>query len=299
MVSPRDPPGCSPRSPARRLVQGDGRPGAARKRRAEEQAKGRARPRPAVPARPPTQADLEGIRDRLAAGFAQVGFPIRSPVAIAVRAGLPPAATSFRGERGFVILVSDRALGGGHLELLLAHELAHVQRMDAGHPSHDDDAITAAYASVDARLEHGFQREILHHAINFTQDLYADPIGFRVVRALGLAAPAEIDALLAGFVNDEPYEIDEPLLRRWDRVEDMVGNARAITLARHADAPRARELAEGAQRRYLAKIAPEVAREAPWFQALFDGLPEDTTRERFTATLLAYVERFVATANGA
>lgn len=251
-----------------------------------------------MPARPSAQPDLERARDKLVEGFARAGYPIRSPVTVSIRQDLPPAATTFRSGQGFVVLVSDRAVGMGHVELLLAHELGHVQRMDAEHPSHDDDAITAAYASVDGLLEHGFQREILHHAINFTQDLYADPISFRVSRALGLVDPREIDALIAGFVNDEPYEVEDPLQQRWDRVEDVVGNARAIALARLAEAPRARELAEEAQRRYLGKIPPRIAREAPWFQALFDDLPEDTTRERFTRTLVGYVQRFVATANG-
>lgn len=217
-----------------------------------------------MPARAiPDLADLEAIRDKLTAAFAQVGHPIRSPVTIAIRRDLPPAATTFRSERGFVILVSDRALVAGHVELLLAHELGHVQRMDAEHPSHDDDAITAAYASVEDMRLNDHQRGILHHAINFTQDLYADPVSFRVARALGLVDPAEIDALIAGFVNDTPYEIADPRERRWDQVEDMVGNERAIALARHADAPKAGERAEQAQERYLARIPQDIAREAP------------------------------------
>jgi hypothetical protein len=247
---------------------------------------------------PATQADLERMRDALAAGFAQVGSPIRGRVEVRIRKDLPPAATTFRSGDGFVVLVSDRAVEAGHVALLLAHELGHVQRMDAEHPSHDDDAITAAYASVEGKIQHRYQSEILHHAINYTQDLYADPLSFRVSRALGLVDPAEVDALIARFVNDEPYDVEDALQRRWDRVEDMVGNARAIALARLADAPHARALAEDAQRRYLARIEPDIAREARWFQALFDELPEDTTRERFTRTLVEYVGRFIATANG-
>lgn len=252
-----------------------------------------------VPPRP-TLAQLETVRDELAAAFARVGYPIRSPVQIRVQRGLRAAATTFRGDDGgFVILVSERALEGGHPRMLLAHELGHVQRMDAGHPSHNDDAITAAYDSLpESAGEHEYQRAILHHAINFTQDLYADPLSFRVARELGLVQPREVDGLIAGFTNDEPYAIDDPRQRRWDRVEDMVGNARAIALARLAEAPEALARAQATQRRYLEKIEPDIAREAPWFQALFDDLPEDTTRERFTRMLTEYVQRFVATAEG-
>ncbi len=242
------------------------------------------------------RADLDRIRRALEAGFAQEGFPITRPVAIAIRQDLPPAATTFRDGEGFVVLVSDRAAGSADVALLLAHELGHVQRMASEHPSHDDDAITAAYAGIAGRLRHEYQRSTIHHAINFTQDLYADPLALRVARRLDLVAPGAIEGLIAGFTNDEPYAIEDGLQRRWDQTEDMVGNARAIALARLADAPRARAQAVAAQERYLARIAPDVAREAPWFQARLDDLPEDVTREVFTRLLVAYVRRFVATA---
>ncbi|MEA3200661.1 MAG: hypothetical protein QOE90_2089 [Thermoplasmata archaeon] len=242
------------------------------------------------------EPELDRIRRQIEAGFAQEGFPITRPVAIAIRKDLPPAATTFRDGERFVILVSDRAAESDDVALLLAHELGHVQRMDSGHASHDDDAITAAYAAIEPRLRHEYERRTIHHAINFTQDLYADPLSLRVARRLGLVAPGAIEALIAGFTNDEPYEIDDPLARRWDQTEDMVGNARAIALARLADAPQARERAERRQGRYLARIAPDIAREAPWFQARLDDLPEDVTREAFAQLLVEYVRRFVATA---
>lgn len=246
-----------------------------------------------------TEADLRSAADTLIAAFAKEGYPIRAPVEVVVRRDLPPMATSYRSGRGFVILVSDRAFEAGHVGLLLAHELGHVQRMDAEHPSHDDDAITAAYAGLPASaLQHEYQRAILHHAINFTQDLSADPLSFRVARALGLVEQAELDGLIDGFVNDEPYEIADPRERRWDQVEDMVGNARAIALARLAGAPAALARAEEVQRRYLARLPEDIAREAPWFQAALDDLPEDTTRERFSRMLAEYVRRFAATAEG-
>jgi hypothetical protein len=123
-----------------------------------------------TPAQP--RPDLDALKDELVAAFARSGHPIRHPVTIRMQRGLSPEATSFRNGDGFVVLVSDRALREGSLGLLVAHELGHVQRMDAGHPSHDDDAITAAYASLPpSAFEHEYQRAILHHAINFTQDL--------------------------------------------------------------------------------------------------------------------------------
>jgi len=244
-------------------------------------------------------SSLEATRDRLLAAFADAGHAIRSPVRIEARRDLAASATTIRSDDGFAILVSDRAAERGPLAMLLAHELGHVQRMDAGHPSHDDDAITAAYAAVPPRSrERPYQRAILHRVINFTQDLYADPVSFRVASRAGLVEPARLDELVAGFVNDEPYSFEDPREARWDQTEDMVGNARARTLARLVGASRALESATRAQERYLSRIPPDVAREAGWFQSLFDDLPEETTRERFTSTLVEYVTRFVATAEG-
>jgi len=244
------------------------------------------------------QARLDGLRARIENGFAEVGHPILAPVTVAIRSDLPPAATTFRNGAGFVVLVSDRAVESGNLELLLAHELGHVQRMASGHASHDDDAIAAAYESVDGKLEREYQRSILHHAINYTHDLYADPVSLRVARRLGLVEPGVIDALIVGFANDEPYDVADELERRWDRTEDMVGNARALALARLANAPRARETVARMQRRYLDQIPADVASEAAWFESFLGDLPEETTRDDFTRSLVEYTRRFVATANG-
>jgi uncharacterized protein DUF5781 len=243
--------------------------------------------------------ELEALLEDLRAAFDRVGYSIRGPVQVRTRRDMAAAATSFRSGDGFVVLVSEVVIGQATLGLLLAHELGHVQRMEAEHPSHDDDAITAASASVAPRaLEHGYQRAILHHAINFTQDLYADPVSLRVARELRLVEPAQLDALIAQFANDTPSDIPDPREARWDRVEDMVGNARAIALAHLAERAHAAALASQAQERFLSQLPADIAREAPWFQALFDDLPEDTTRERFTRLLVTYVQRFVATAEG-
>jgi hypothetical protein len=244
-------------------------------------------------------ADLDAVVRELAAGFARAGWPLDARVRATYRPGLRANATTLREGDGYLVLVRDRAPHDGGLALLLAHELGHVQRMASGHASHDDDAITAAYEAVEAQAPRAFQQAILHHVINHTQDLYADPLSFRVARELRLVEPAWIDALLAGFTNDTPYEVADPLERRWDRAEDVVGNARAIALARLAGTPASLDAAQRAQARYLLRIEPDIAREAPWFQRRLDELPEDPTRDEFRALLVEYVRRFVATANGA
>ena len=245
-------------------------------------------------------AALGSALDRVLAYMARLGFAVRAPVRAHFRVGLRAMATMFPTRDGFGILVSDLALGAGPIEGLLAHELSHVYRMDSGHPSHDDDAITAAYESLPRRAqEHEYQRTFLHHAINITQDLYADHIGFRVMKDLGITDQEDLDALLEGFLTEDPFDIIDPREHRWDVMHDVVSNARAITMIRRAGTAAALSRAQAKQARLLAKIPADIARQAAWFQQLFDeGLPEETTRERFEATLIEYVRRFAAVADG-
>ena len=247
---------------------------------------------------PPRDVDpLAAPLRELVQAFADAGHPIEAPVRARVQPGLPAVGTTVPDGEGYLVLVSDRAAEFGDVRMLLAHELGHVQRMASGHASHDDDAITAAYAAVELRTEH--QHAVAHHVINHTQDLYADPLSLRIARSLGIVDDEALDAMILTFANDTPYEVNDPLERRWDRTEDMVGNARAIALARLAGLSSAQARAREAQRTYLARIEPDIAEHAAWFEARLLGLPEHVTRQAFTALLVDYLSRFVRVANGA
>ncbi|MHB8584408.1 MAG: DUF5781 family protein [Thermoplasmatota archaeon] len=247
--------------------------------------------------------DLERAKALVLKAMAEIGYGIDPDVRVHVvrRPGLPQMATTFSsGDGRFTILVSDRADGFGNVEGLLAHELSHVQRMSAHHPSHEDAAITSAYASVPASAqEHEYQRAILHHVINFTQDFYADPIAFRVIRNLRTYDERGLDQFLESFVADDPFVIDDARQRRWDHGEDVVGNARGVAMIRGVGSPEAVRRAQERQRTFLARIEPSIASHAPWFDAFFAALPPDPTESAFAESLVGYVQHFVTMAEGA
>lgn len=249
----------------------------------------------ALPAPDPLDATLA----RALAALRDLGHPVRARVQVEFHAGLRATATTFRTDDGFGIWLSPERVSADRVDGLLAHELGHVALMDAEHPSHDDDAITAAYASLPpASLEHGFQRAFVHHAINIVEDLYADSLGFDLARRLGALTPEGLDALLESFVRDTPDAFDDPREARWDHAHDMINNARSIALLKREGRMEAARRAEAAQARFLARISPDIAAHAAGFQAFYDGLDPHPTREAFTATLVAYVGRFVAVADG-
>ena len=242
---------------------------------------------------------LERERDAVLADMARLGYPIRGHVRIAVAPRLQATATTIPTEEGYQILVSPRVLDEGRLRGLLAHELAHVYRIDSKHASHDDDAITAAYASLPASAqEREFQRAFLHHAINIVEDLYADGIGFRVMEDIGALEGKPIGEFLEMFLTDEPFDIADEREHRWDVTHDVVNNARGLTMMKRHAAKEDVARAEATNVRLLARVPKDIAAAAPWFQRRFDTLPEDPTREEFARLLAEYVLHFVEVAEG-
>jgi hypothetical protein len=248
---------------------------------------------------PDLQVVLERSLDKILRDMARLGHPIEGRVRVAVAPGLRANATTVPTPDGYAIYVNPDLIAEGQLDGLLAHELSHVYRMDSKHPSHDDDAITAAYDSLpESAQEHEYQRAFVHHAINIVEDLYADGISFVVMRDIGALGERSIGDLLDRFVTDESFDIEDEREHRWDVTHDMVSNARGVAMLKRYATPADVARAEAKNARLLAKLPPDIARAAPWFQALFDGLPEDTTREAFTAMLVEYVHRFVDVAEG-
>lgn len=245
------------------------------------------------------QTLLERSRDKVLADMRRLGYPIEGRVHVRVAPGLRANATTAPARDGYQIYVNPELVDSDRLDGLLAHELSHVYRMDAKHASHDDDAITAAYASLPERAqEHEYQRAFVHHAINIVEDLYADGIAFLVMRDVGALGKATMGEFLERFLTEESFVIEDEREHRWDVTHDMVSNAKAITMMKRYATPADVARAEAVNARLLAKLPADIARAAPWFQALFDGLPEETTSDAFTRMLVDYVHRFVAVADG-
>ena len=243
---------------------------------------------------------LEGTRDRILETMASLGFPLKAKVDIVLDPKLRIMGYTRPVGKGYRITVSGGALRSGRLEGLVAHELSHVYRMTTGHPSHNDQAIQAAYATLRLRTEwEPYMEEVLHDIVNNVEDLYADSISFEVVKALGLFRPDEMGEFLQGWMSDGVEEGQDARHTRWLAAHAMLGNARSLAQLDRMGLKAAFERASKRNGLFLAKLPKEMAREFPYFCKLLRDLREKTTDAAFQKLMAQYMQRFVAVAEGA
>ncbi len=225
------------------------------------------------------------------------GFEIRDTVHVAVDPQLPFMGYTFPDGGDFRIVVSGMALESGLVEGLLIHEMSHVYRMQANHPSHDGRIIDEVVSGLGKRaLPEEYQRKIVHDLVNHIQDLYADDIAVRVLKGSELFPMDQLVAFLQDWVKDEPVESDDARRDRWANAAIMAENARAIAqLARHGiedSGGRAAAMNE----RFLARIFPAMSGQFEYFRNLMTNLKEDITEKDYRRLLTRYLKRFVEVA---
>lgn len=108
--------------------------------------------------------------------YASRGLVLRLPVtAEIVRMAIMGASKSTSDRH--TLFVSVRAVESGMLEGLIAHEIGHMLRTEAGHPSHSPEVFRAfpREVQIPRAAEGAFSQ-----AFNHIQDVYADDLAFLV-----------------------------------------------------------------------------------------------------------------------
>ena len=109
------------------------------------------------------------------------GYAIRGDVRVLVDPNLGFMGYTFPKDEKFTIVVSGAAVESGLLEGLLVHELSHVYRIVAKHPSHNGEIINEVMGPFERQgFTREYQQKIMHDLVNHLEDLYADDIAFKV-----------------------------------------------------------------------------------------------------------------------
>jgi hypothetical protein len=213
------------------------------------------------------------------AAYAKQGVAPQWPVSLVVENMPIMGATQSRVGVGHLIHVSLRAARSDMLAGLVAHEMGHIARTEARHPSHNpaihDRAI--ARVSVPAGFRRGFPR-LAHAAINHVEDIYAD--GY----AIAVIGTDRTRSFFAEWVGNAAATAAAGT--RWDEVTGALDIAFSLgNLARHgllpADDPLRREAKAFAKAHGIESLDA--------LTALFRDLPDpvsDAGCEEILVTLL-------------
>src|SRR5690242_4061708 len=120
---------------------------------------------------------VEELRRHALALMAEKGFGIAEDVQISVDEKLPFMGYTTEKNGKTVIVIAGWSLKSDMSMGLIIHELSHVYRTQAGHPSHNTALHNQVLFEVLGKKRvYPYQQESLHNIINNLQDLYADDI---------------------------------------------------------------------------------------------------------------------------
>lgn len=226
--------------------------------------------------------------------MAKAGFTIPDNVKVKVDPQLPIMGYTMPQGQGFTIVVSGGAARSEMLQALLVHEMSHVYRIQTNHPSHNTDILEeAAYKLRRKDVHSDYQEKIVHDLLNDIQDLYADDIAFRVLRTSRAPVLDQVPEFLQEMIADTPVETGDQVKDRWVNASIMTHNARAIAQMTKHRIDDTGNRAEQANKRFLSRVSPNVAKNFDFFRDTLANLREDITDREQSALLAHYLNRFL------
>lgn len=111
------------------------------------------------------------------------GYKIQSKVTFGIDPNLEIMGYTTETESGQRIVISSWALSSPMLKGLLIHELTHIVRTEEGHPSHNFQLLSNIVNRYSRRGDlDNDTTMMLRESLQHVQDIYADDIGFLVLR---------------------------------------------------------------------------------------------------------------------
>src|SRR3989441_10087838 len=187
-------------------------------------------------------------------------YDIGTKVKVVVDPQLPFMGYTMPQGGNFTIVVSGRAIGSGLLEGLLVHEMSHIYRIQANHPSHNGQILEEAVDNLGKKVVlFDYQQKIVHDLLNDIQDLYADDISFKVLRSSPIMASDQMTRFLQDWVKDGTVKSRDPVMDSWINTSIMTHNDREIAqMARHRVEDTG-GLAEQENKRFMSQVSPTIA----------------------------------------
>ena len=225
------------------------------------------------------------------------GFKISSKLEVHVDPELPFMGYSTQKKEGHVIIVSGAALKSGLLEVLLIHEMSHICRSDAKHPSHDHRLLSYVIQDMASHypLTESYQFEVIQNAINHIQDIYADDIVFQVLDNARITSAEQMQEFFLAWINEDPVPRRE-MKDRWQNVDIMLMNCFAASNLRRHNVEDSGAKVERKIQRYLSKIDDVMKGQFAYFRGYMTGLEKDVDEDKFKKGLFAYLEHVIQTA---
>lgn len=241
----------------------------------------------------PNEHKLEELKNQALALMDKAGYGIVKEVQIELDPDLPYMGYTTQREGKTVVVVSGNAVASGMVLNLLIHELGHVYRTQAGHPSHNNTFLTPILSwMMRGKVYEDYQEKIVHSIINHIQDIYADDISFSI---FDKNFSDNLSEFFLSWVHDPADKKMEE--RAWMNADYLLSAAFAqANLERHKIDDKDGKV-EKAVHNFLSKIDKRQAEKYAFFKEFLVHLPEDVTEKEFESFLIKYLGEFLKLTN--
>ncbi|MBI4258061.1 MAG: hypothetical protein HY619_03820 [Thaumarchaeota archaeon] len=239
---------------------------------------------------PAREQDDESLNKSLAWGLermAQVGCPIKSPVAIKIDPSLRIMGYAKHQGDQHVIIVASWALDSEMLGGLTLHELAHIYHTERNSPSHKSDLIQEVISGMaDREGLSATEIEVLTDAFNNLQNILVDDIVFAAMQS-----DREIKMIQRFFVD---WVSDRPTGDNRQDAALVARNAFAIaSLKRRGLYEPVEHTMSAKNQQFITLYNKEAARVFESIENFLEESPTNLSEEDFRAALQNYLEQIL------
>jgi uncharacterized protein DUF5781 len=225
------------------------------------------------------------------------GYSIGDSIEVVIDPKLPFMGYTVPINGHYRTVVAGGAVESGMLDGLLLHEMSHIYRMQNNHPSHNPKIIEEAIKNLGAKAQSKeYQRKIIGNIVNNIEDLYADDISTKIMRANQLYQPDAVSVFLQENMVDKPVQMRDARKERWTNTGIMADNARYMGQMRRHKIEDVDGRGESANKRFLSQVSPRIAEKYQYFYDVVVNLNEDLTDEGYRKLLSEYLNTFVQVA---
>jgi len=222
------------------------------------------------------------------------GFEISDKLKVEIDPKLSFMGYSTKRDGTDIIVVAGKALESGMIEGLLIHEMSHIYRINANHPSHNSKLLNRVGRFIIDRshLTRDYQIKIIQQAVNHIQDVYADDIAFQVFNQSGAFPPDQAFSFFLDWINDKPVD-SKSSITVWLNIGIMLDNCFALSSMIRHNVPDINNQAENKTQKFLTRTNELMKKEFPYFKDFMTNLKENITEKEFEKDLTNYLIRIV------
>lgn len=123
--------------------------------------------------------------------------------------------------------------------------------------------------------------------------MYADDIAFKAIRKMPMIRSDQMTEFLQSWVKENAANSRDIAYDNWNNASTLAHNARAIAQMKRHGVEDTEGRAAQANKRFLVRVSPVIARHFDYFRNTLENLQENMTAAQYRQLLAEYLDQFL------